>query len=127
VTAFAVDHGEWKHSLGYRFDAKDRSIVVSGDTVPADSIVEACSGCDVLVHEVYAKAGFDTREKEWQDYHRVSHTSGIELGAIAARARPKLLVLYHQLLWGATEEQLLSEIARSFKGRVEFADDLDVF
>lgn len=127
VTAFAVPHGEWEHAFGFRFDTTDRSVVITGDTTPSDKVVEACSGCDVLVHEVYAKTGFGGRPPDWQDYHRASHTSGVELGEIAARARPKLLVLYHQLMWGATEEELMAEIRQSFDGEVAFADDLDVY
>ena len=127
VTAFAVPHGTWEHAFGFRFDTADRSVVITGDTTPSDSVIEACSGCDVLVHEVYAKAGFDGRPPDWQAYHKVSHTSGIELGEIAATAQPKLLILYHQLMWGATEEELMAEIRRSFDGEVVFADDLDVY
>lgn len=127
VTAFAVSHGAWQYAFGFRFETADRSVVVTGDTVATDAVVEACSGCDVLVHEVYAKTGLDRRTADWQEYHSASHTSGVELGEIAARARPKLLVLYHQLMWGATETELLAEIRQSFDGPVVFADDLDVF
>ena len=56
VTAFPVVHGDWAHAFGYRFDTTDRAIVISGDTVATDAVVDACSGCDVLVHEVYAAA-----------------------------------------------------------------------
>jgi len=127
VTAFDVLHGAWEHAYGYRFETPDRVVVISGDTVPVDEIATQCAGCDVLVHEVYSKAGFDFRPEDWQAYHVASHTSGYELGELAGRARPKLLVLTHQLLWGATEEQLLSEIRRSFDGEVVYANDLDVF
>ena len=127
VTAFDVRHGDWTHAYGYRFDTPDRRVVISGDTVPVQAIAEQCDGCDVLVHEVYAKAGFDQREPDWQVYHKVSHTSGVELGELAAQAQPKLLVLTHQLLWGATEEQLLEEIRQGFDGEVVYANDLDVY
>jgi ribonuclease Z len=127
VTAFAVPHGAWDHAFGYRFQTADRSVVVSGDTTPSEAVVEACNGCDVLVHEVYAKAGWDRRTPDWQAYHAASHTSGVELGELAARARPKLLVLYHQLMWGATEEELLAEIRQNFDGEIVFADDLDAY
>ena len=40
---------------------------------------------------------------------------------------PKVLVLYYQLMWGATEEELLAEIQQNFAGEVAFADDLDVY
>jgi ribonuclease Z len=127
VTAFPVVHGAWRHAFGYRVDTADRSIVITGDTVATDAVVEACNGCDVLVHEVYAKTGLDRRSPIWQAYHRASHTSGVELGELAARAKPKLLVLYHQLMWGATEAELLAEIRQSFDGPVAFADDLDMY
>lgn len=50
------------------------------------------------------------RSPEWQAYHRQHHTSTRELAEIAARAQPGLLVLYHQLYWGATDEDLIREI-----------------
>lgn len=127
VRAFPVRHGEWKHALGFRFESADRVVVVSGDTVPVDAVVEACAGCDVLVHEVYSQTGFAGRPADWQAYHRASHTSGPELAEIAIRARPKLLVLYHQLLWGASERQLLDEVTARYDGAVAYANDLDVF
>ena len=127
VTAFSVLHGAWKVAYGYRFETTDRSVVISGDTTPTESIVDACSGCDVLIHEVYAHKGWATRARDWQAYHKASHTSSLELGDIAARARPKLLVLYHQLLWGATEEDVLRDIRQKFTGEVVYGNDLDVF
>ena len=97
VTAVAVPHANWKHAFGYRFESRGRVVVVSGDTRPSDAIVRACDGCDVLVHEVYSAERFRERPPEWQRYHADAHTSTDELAALAARARPRLLVLYHQL------------------------------
>ncbi len=127
VKAFAVNHGSWKHAYGYRFESADRVIVISGDCAPSESIIEACNGCDVLVHEVYSTTGFARRPPEWQRYHSNFHTSSKELAEIAAKAKPKLLVLYHQLLWGATKEQLLEEIGKGYSGKVAFGNDLDVY
>ena len=50
-----------------------------------------------------------------------------ELAEIAARTRPGLLVLSHQLFWGATEAELLSEIRTHYDGPVVSGRDLDVF
>lgn len=127
VTAFAVKHGDWEHAYGYRFETQDRTIVISGDTTPTQSVVDACDGCDVLVHEVYALAGFVHRPPDWQAYHQSYHTSSKELARIATQARPGLLVLYHQLLWGATEQQLLQEIRSGYDGEVVYGNDLDIF
>ena len=57
VTAFPVKHGTWKEAYGYKFETKDRKIVISGDTAPTDEVVKACNGCDVLLHEVYNPHG----------------------------------------------------------------------
>lgn len=127
VTAIPVIHGSWPSAFGYRFETPDRVIVVSGDAAPSETLVDACDGCDILVHEVYARAGWDRREPVWQRYHASFHTSGYELGELAARARPGLLVLTHQLLWGATEAQLLAEVRAGFAGTVVYGNDLDVF
>lgn len=127
VKAFAVKHGSWKYAYGYRFETADSVIVISGDCAPSESIIEACNGCDVLVHEVYSTTGFARRTSDWQRYHSSFHTSSKELAELATKAKPKLLVLYHQLLWGATREQLLEEIARGYSGKIISANDLDVF
>lgn len=127
VTAFEVAHGKWEHAFGYKFVTRDRVIVVSGDTRPTDAIVRACNGCDVLVHEVYSAKQLATRTPDWQAYHRAYHTSGEELGEIAARARPKLLVLYHQLYWGADDDELLREVHAKFSGNVISGRDLGVY
>jgi ribonuclease BN (tRNA processing enzyme) len=127
VTAFLVAHGSWKQAFGYRFDTHDRSIVLSGDTTPSETVVKACNGCDVLIHEVYSQAGFEGRSADWQQYHSHFHTSSQELGRIASQAKPGLLILYHQLLWGTTEAQLLQEIHQAYPGKVVSAHDLDVY
>ena len=127
VTAFLVPHDGWAQAFGYRFEARDRTIVISGDTRASDSIVAACRGCDVLVHEVYSEAGLATRPPDWQRYHRDAHTSGPEVGGIAERARPKLLLLYHSLLWGQTPDEVVREVRSRFSGRVIFANDLEVY
>ena len=128
VRAFAVPHGDWKVAYGYRFDASGRSIVVSGDTRASDAVVNACNGCDVLVHEVYSAETFVRREPEWQRYHAAAHTSTTQLAALAARARPKLLVLYHQLSWGTNDAGLIREIrAAGYQGSVVSARDLGVY
>ena len=130
VEAFAVPHGDWAsgQSFGYRFQSPDRTIVISGDTRASDAIVRACNGCDVLLHEVYSADRFVTRPPEWQRYHARAHTSTVELAALARRARPTTLVLYHQLFWGTSDEALVQEIRRAgYTGRVVSARDLEVY
>jgi ribonuclease Z len=127
VTAFEVAHGKWEHAFGYVFQTRDRKIVISGDTRPSDAVVKACDGCDVLVHEVYSADRLKTRPPAWQAYHRSYHTSGPELGDIATRARAGLVVLYHQLYWGDTDDGLVREVRSRFSGRVVSGRDLGVY
>ena len=127
VTAFLVNHGSWPEAFGFRFDTPDRSIVISGDCAPSESVITNCNGCDVLIHEVYSEAGFKTRSPVWQRYHASFHTSSRELGEIATKAKPGLLILYHQLLWGTSEDKLVDEVRQFYKGRVVSGSDLAIY
>lgn len=51
ITAIRVNHGPVSPAVGYRFDYKGRSIVVSGDTSKSPSLIAAANGADLLVHE----------------------------------------------------------------------------
>jgi ribonuclease BN (tRNA processing enzyme) len=130
VTAIAVSHGSWRWAFGYRFDTPDRTIVVSGDTRPSAALTEAARGVDVLVHEVYpastvhpeARAG----GQDWPAYMRAFHTSDEELGALSARAAPKLLVLTHIVRAGASDSTLIAGVrAGGYTGRVAVGHDLN--
>lgn len=127
VTAFEVSHGKWPHAYGYVFRTRDRKVVISGDTRPTDAVVKACDGCDVLLHEVYSAERLKARTPDWQAYHRAYHTSTYELGDLATRARPKLLVLYHQLYWGDDDEALVRQVRSRYAGVVVSGRDLGVY
>ncbi len=127
VEAFPVPHGTWPNAWGFRFTTPDKIIVISGDSSPSEKIIEYATGADILIHEVYSKKGYDTKNEFWKSYHKRNHTSTIELGEIAEKAKPKMVVLYHILYWGATDEDITTEIATKFNGRVIVGKDLDVF
>ena len=126
VIAFPVRHGAFKEAYGYRFEARDKVIVVSGDTTYDERMVDNARGADILVHEVYSEAGWAKRTPEWSVYHARYHTSGPDLGCLAAKVRPRTLVLMHQLLMGALREALLGEIRREWDGEIVNGKDLDV-
>lgn len=128
VSAIPVPHANWQRAYAYKFETPDRVIVVSGDTRPNDALAQACSGCDILVHEVYSADRFPTRSPEWQRYHADAHTSTTQLAALASRAKPRLLVLYHQLYWGTDDAGLVREVRQSgYDGAVVSARDLEVY
>jgi ribonuclease Z len=127
VSAFSVPHADWKYAFGYRIETPDRTIVLSGDTRYYPKIAEQCRGCDVLIHEVYSDSGFLTVPPLRQAYHSNAHTSATRVGDIATESGAKLVILYHQLFFGASEEKLLAEVRSHFKGKVVSAHDLDVY
>ncbi|MGE0183513.1 MAG: MBL fold metallo-hydrolase [Parvularculaceae bacterium] len=133
VDAIAVPHGSWKQAYGYKFAAHGKTIVISGDTARSEAILEAARGADILVHEVISAEGLKTRTPDWQAYHRSFHTTTTELAEIAREAKPKLLVLYHQLYQGGHKNPdgdagLVAEIrAAGYEGEIVSAKDLDVF
>lgn len=128
VTAFSVEHGSWRNAFGYRFDVAGTSIVISGDTRPSKNVVNACDGCDVLIHEVYSGSGGTSQKspEEWMKYMAAFHTSADELGVLATRARAKKLLITHYVAMGSsTETEMVSEVKRSFAGKVVVARDLE--
>jgi ribonuclease BN (tRNA processing enzyme) len=128
VRAIPVLHGSWPQAFGYAIEAGGRTIVLSGDTSPCPAIEQACQGCDVLVHEVYSAVRFAGLPPALQKYHASFHTSTSELAAIAARSKPKLLVLYHQIYFGPREGvDLEKEIRQGYSGKVVSGRDLDSF
>ena len=56
ITAFRVDHAPVSPAVGYRFDWRGRSVVVSGDTRKSASLVANARGADLLVHEALQPA-----------------------------------------------------------------------
>lgn len=129
VTAIPVPHGSWRHAYAFRIDTPDRSIVISGDTRPSDALVRGSQGVDVLVHEVYSPLHLAVEQrpggKYWPRYMREFHTSDVELGELATRIKPKLLVLTHIIRMGSTNEELLTGVRHGgFSGDVVVGKDL---
>jgi ribonuclease Z len=127
VEAFLIKHGTWPDAYGYRFTTPDKVIVISGDTAPCENIIKYSQGADILIHEVYYKKAFDEKDEFWKRYHSINHTSTYELAEIAIKTKPGLLVLYHVLFWGSSEQEILDEIAQGYDGKVLVGADLQVF
>ncbi len=133
VTAFPVRHGDDLDAFGFRFETPDRTIVLSGDTSPTQSLIDHCDGCDILIHEAYPLSGANGTSPEWQEFRRTHHTSSKELADIANTVKPGLLVVYHHSnvrggpMGSASAKVLLDEIQQSYKGRVVVGCVLDVF
>jgi ribonuclease BN (tRNA processing enzyme) len=134
VKVTAVPSKHVMESYAYRFDTTDRSIVISGDTNPTRAIVEACKGCDVLIHEVLT-LDWLSRRPDFSEYARRYHTTTLQLAELASEAKPKLLVIYHaSISWRpavdsqrSRPEVLLDEMRARYAGQVVVGRDLDVY
>jgi ribonuclease Z len=106
VSAFRIDHSPISPAVGYRFDYKGRSVVISGDTVQSADLEKAAAGADLLVHEALAPnlvavltAGAERANRknlakittDILDYH----TSPADAAKSASRARVGHLLFYH--------------------------------
>ena len=119
-------------AIGVWYLVKKESVeLISGDTRPSERLVSAAKGVDVLVHEVYSAARLAPEKRPggefWPQYMRAFHTSDIELGRMAIRIQPKLLILYHIVRTGrpTNEELLAGVIAGGYKGQVVIGNDLE--
>jgi ribonuclease Z len=106
ITAFEVDHFPAAPAVGYRFDYRGRSVVISGDTKKLAAVAKASSGADVLIHDalsqplrqVLADAARDAGNarvakllNDIGDYH----ASPLEAAETANEAGVRLLVYTH--------------------------------
>jgi len=101
VTAAKVVHPPIDLALAYRFDTPDRSIVISGDTRPTQSLIDLANGADVLVHEAMMPDKVQQLVASLPNHDALArsvishHTSAEQAGEVAAAAGVKMLVLSH--------------------------------
>lgn len=132
VIAFQVPHGDFPDAYGFRIETPDRVIVISGDTGPSEAVRTAARDADVLVHEVYSARHLAPENRPggelWPAYMRAFHTSDVEVGELAADARPALVVLTHAVRMGASDEDLIAGVRQGgYRGPVVVAKDLQRF
>ena len=137
VTAFRVDHAPVSPAVGYRFDWRGRSVVVSGDTRKSASLIANARGADLLVHEalqpkltgraaeIAQRIGQPRLAKLASDLPGY-HTTPREAAEVAQEAGVKHLVLTH-LVPGpnnARAERLFLDGAdQVFDGEITLGED----
>lgn len=125
ITAFLVDHNPVTPAFGFRFDAGQHSIVISGDTRPNPNLIRFAADADILVHEAYVRASAPSVAEmsgRWTIYSY--HSSAREAGETAQKAKAKILVLTHLIPANATEQNFLDEARKSFSGKIIVGRDL---
>lgn len=106
VISFLVDHGPVAPAVGYRFEYRGRSAVLSGDTRKSANVAQFAKGADLLVHEALSPvlvgvltagakaAGTANIEQITRDIVNY-HTTPVEAAEIAEAAGVRHLLYYH--------------------------------
>ena len=106
ITAFKVVHEPIDPALGFKFEYKGRSLVITGDTSYTQSVIDNSMNVDVLFHEAQANhmlavienlqrsLGMDLLATVLDDI-TTYHTTLIEAAEVANKANVKKLVFYH--------------------------------
>ena len=106
ITAFRVVHEPIEPALGFKFEYKGRSIVITGDTSYTQSVIDNSMNADVLFHEAQANHMLAVMEKSLMsrgahllatvlDDITTYHTTLVEAAEIANEANVKKLFFYH--------------------------------
>jgi len=140
VTVFKVDHGPAEPAVGYRFDYRGRSLVVSGDSSAAANLVTNSKGVDLLIHDALspalvrrmsaaaAEAGLKNRAKILEDIINY-HASPEEVARQGKEAGVKAVLLTHivpPLPLRGLEVPFLGEARKTFGGPLWIARDRDL-
>ena len=137
VTMFRVDHDPVRPAVGYRFDYKARSVVVSGDTKKSSNLIAHAKGADLLVHEALAaqltaRAVKVAREMGMERTAKLAgdipgyHSTPRQAGEVAQEAGVSHLVLSHLVPPPRNflmERAFTSEARAAFSGEVTLGED----
>ena len=103
VTSFAVNHDPVRPAVAYRFDYRGRSVVISGDAIVEQGLIEAATDADLLLQDTLslpiiktleqASAGtrMETILHDIQDYHAQAG----DLSVLVDQSGVRQLALYH--------------------------------
>ena len=99
---------------------KGMSIAYTGDTLPMDSIAEACSGVDVLIHEsTYCHDESELSEKNM-------HSTCVQAAETARKAGARCLILTHISNRYDNTDRMLSQASEVFP-ETYVAEDMATF
>lgn len=140
ITAFKVDHAIGGPAVGYRFDYKRCSVVISGDTAKSTNLARVAHGADLLVHEAMSPRLVDVLKEEATAAGRTNpaqllqnlkalHTHPGDAADVATEAGAHALVLTHLIPpvpGGILQGPFLDGAGRRFKGPLWIGEDGDL-
>jgi ribonuclease Z len=131
VSSFPVIH-ILNGAVGYRLDYAGRSVVFSGDTRPCHTLVDACDGADLLIHETFPSAPVFARKAGVPEALAEAivngvHTSPAMAGKVFARAGVRMAAMWHLVVDHETVGPVFREVRAQHDGPVVISQDLTVF
>jgi len=107
VIAFNVDHPPVVPAVGFRVNYKDRSVMITGDTIYSDSLIQHAMGADLMVSDalnhkmsqMFADAGadMDNNLQSVAEDIQESHIRPEEAAVVAKEAGVPVLIITHVL------------------------------
>ena len=103
VTSFQVNHDPIRPAVGYRFDYRGRSVVISGDAIVTQGLIDAAAGADLLLQDVLSlpiiqtleQASAGTRMEKILHDIQDSHAHTDDLSELVDQSGVRQLALYH--------------------------------
>lgn len=127
VTTFPVKHAGMP-AFGYRVEAGDASVMISGDTTATPALAAAGQGADVVMLEVLSPAMVTyldgTFPPEVAAAIRGLHLTAEQAGEVFRETEPVLGVYYHTVASCRTDGPLLAETGKVWPGQVAVSRDL---
>jgi ribonuclease Z len=137
ITAFNVNHAPVYPTVGYKFEYKGRSLVISGDTVYTENLVEQSRGVDLLICEALnpelvkiinqnaSLTGSSTVVKITEDIPQY-HITPEQAAKVAAKANVSYLTLTHivpPLPSTLLHNVFLGDAKKIYKGKIDIGRD----
>lgn len=135
ITAIAAEHGDGNPALGYLFQYRDRSILLTGDSSYTPSFGKLAKSVDVTVCNVYAPsrelmANLDSYEEPIPTVVRAVSAklaTPEEAARMFIETGAKVGVFTHNIFYDSTEADIIQRVTEAgFEGRVHIAADRDI-
>lgn len=139
VGSFEVDHRPVVPALGFKVQARGRSVVFSGDTVKVQSLVDAAKGADMLISEAVhlglmqdriamLKAASQDRMAGILEEACAYHAPTMDVAEMAREAGVGRLVLSHLIPPipndGPTVDRFIEGMGEIYKGPLTVGQDM---
>ncbi len=135
VIAFNVDHPPVVPAVGFRVNYKDRSVIITGDTIYSDSLIHHAMGADLMVSDslnhkmsqMIAEAGesMDNNLSSVAEDIQESHIKPEEAAVVAREAGVPVLMITHVLppVPDFLKRPFLREAKAIYDGHLQMAND----